>query len=135
MDTSGVPTPVGTPHTSLNDSFPTDWKDTHRLAIWGNPKSSKVSFIRGRLDSNSVPNESWLFLDEKTSIRLSEFSISRITKSKQLRKIRTPIVRSEMEVTPRPHRLQQSVGLGRHLSDLSEERETLAPSSTQKAPL
>ena len=95
VDTSGVPTPVGTPHTRANDSFPTDWSDTHRLAIWGNPKSSKTTFIRGRMDSNIVPNELWLFLDESTSIRLSDFSISRITKSKQLRKTGRPTCESK----------------------------------------
>lgn len=95
VDTSGVPTPVGTPHMRANDSFPTDWSDTHRLAIWGNPKSSKTTFIRGRMDSNIVPNELWLFLDESTSIRLSDFSISRITKSKQLRKTGRPACESK----------------------------------------
>ena len=90
VDSSGVPSPVGDPHLPHHDSFPASWSDTHRLAIWGNPKSKGKKFIRGRMDNTTVPNEHWLFLEEKEGIRLSEFSISRITKAKQLRNTERP---------------------------------------------
>ena len=83
VDTSGVPTPVGDPHLPRHDSYPASWEDTHRLAVWGNPKSKGVKFIRGRMDMTTIPNEHWLFLEESQGIRLSDFSISRITKAKQ----------------------------------------------------
>ena len=83
----GGSTPTALPH---HDSFPASWSDTHRLAIWGNPKSKGKKFIRGRMDNTTVPNEHWLFLEEKEGIRLSEFSISRITKAKQLRNTERP---------------------------------------------
>ena len=114
VDTSGVPTPVGDPHLPHHDSFPASWSDTHRLSVWGNPiskgtkskgtkskstnsKGSKETlsarkpiFIRDRMDMTSVPDEHWIFLNEKQGIRLSAFSISRITKAKQLRNTDKP---------------------------------------------
>ena len=90
VDTSGTPTPAGLPHTPINDSFPTSWDEVHRLALWGNPNAKKQIFLRGKASEIFPPDEQWTFLDEKLPIRLSNISISRITKAKQALKTGRP---------------------------------------------